>query len=251
MPTSSPDIAFRFMGPAHVGVIALTAVLPVVLSVLARKIGSAGITRAIALVICAVLLINEMVHWGYGIVVDGFGEFVIDYLPLHICGMALFILTFAVLTRNQIAYEIAYFWGLAGTLQAVVTPDLQNGFPSYDFVQYFITHTGIVTGVLFTTWAMAMRPSPVSVARTFVLTNLFMFVIGGVNRLLGSNYMFLCRPPEGKSPFFFLGWPWYIVFLEGVGLALILLLYLPFPLCDLLRRRRAERAGSSTSRMSR
>jgi len=45
---------------------------------------------------------------------------------------------------------------------------------------------------------------------------------------LGANYMFLCAPPRGASPFFFLPWPWYIPALEAVGVAVTLLLFLPF-----------------------
>ena len=48
------------------------------------------------------------------------------------------------------------------------------------------------------------------------------------NYLAGSNYMYLCHPPGGDSPFFFLPWPWYILFLEGVGLVSFTILYSPF-----------------------
>ena len=55
----------------------------------------------------------------------------------------------ALLRRNQILYEIGYFWGIVGTLNAVLTPQLDLGFPHYRFFQYFIVHGGIVVGVLF------------------------------------------------------------------------------------------------------
>jgi len=35
--------------------------------------------------------------------------------------------------RCLLAVELTYFWGLAGTLQAVVTPDLSAGFHQREF----------------------------------------------------------------------------------------------------------------------
>ena len=50
----------------------------------------------------------------------------------------------------------------------------------------------------------------------------------GVNWALGSNYMFLSRPPITQSPFFFAPWPWYIPILDGVALVLFYALFIPF-----------------------
>ena len=130
--------------------------------------------------------------------------------------------------RNQHAYELLYFWGIAGTLQALVTPNLQTGFPSYWFVQYFIRHGGVVIAAVVATWGLGMRPSRGAVLRVIIITNIFAAAVAGLNVLLGANYMFLNHPPAGESPFFFLPWPWYILFIEGVAVVMILLLSLPF-----------------------
>ena len=76
--------------------------------------------------------------------------------------------------------------------------------------------------------ALGMRPTAKSVIRVFVLLNLLAIVAFGVNWALGSNYMFLSRPPVTQSPFFFAPWPWYIPILDGVALVLFCLLLLPF-----------------------
>ncbi|MDY6914129.1 MAG: hypothetical protein SVT52_06725 [Planctomycetota bacterium] len=67
---------------------------------------------------------------------------------------------------------------------------------------------------------------------------MFAAAVAGANVLLDANYMFLCRPPDAPSPFFFLPWPWYIVFLEGVGVVFVVLAYLPLPLSARLSRRK-------------
>ena len=232
MPTSE----FQFLGVPHIVALSLTIVLPIALSVLVRKVDSSVLTNAVCYLLAGILIINEIGGWIYrAATVQSFSVFVQSYLPLHICGVALFVVVFALLRRNQILYEIGYFWGIVGTLNAVITPQLGVGFPHYRFFQYFIVHGGIVVSVLFATWGLRMRPTLKGLLRSFLLANLYMVVIAGVNLLLKSNYMFICEPPYTKSPFFFAPWPWYILILDGVALVLFFVVYSPFLIGDWLR----------------
>ena len=219
---------FVFFGQAHLAAIAVTVAVPVVLIAAARGAGSAAVTRWIARSLAGVLIASEIVYYCHGLATMELGDFLKDHLPLHICGVGLYLTAWVLVRPNQFAYELAYFWGLAGTLQAVITPNLVDGFPSYAFVQFFITHGGIVAGVLFATLAMNMRPKRRAVLRAFLLTNVLMLVLIPINLLLDANYMFICGAPKGEAIFFFLDWPWYILFMEPVCLGLITILYLPF-----------------------
>lgn len=135
----------------------------------------------------------------------------------------------------QKTYEIAYFWGLVGSSNAVITPALESGFPQYRFFQYFIAHSGIVAGVLFATWGLRMRPTLGGLFRAFLCLHLLAVVVAVVNALSGSNYMFLCEPPQGTaSPFLFAPWPWYIPILDAIALAMFFAVLSPF----LVTRRR-------------
>ncbi len=232
MPTSE----FQFLGVPHVVALALTITLPIALSVLVRKADSSVLTNAICYLLAATLIVNEIGGWIYrAATVQSFSVFVQSYLPLHICGVALFVVVVALLRRNQTLYEIGYFWGIVGTLNAVLTPQLGVGFPHYRFFQYFIVHGGIVVSVLFATWGLRMRPTLKGLLRSFLLANLYMVFIAGVNLLLKSNYMFICDPPLTKSPFFFAPWPWYIPILDSVALVLFFVVYSPFLIGDWLR----------------
>ena len=232
MPTSE----FQFLGVPHIVVLALTIALPIALSVLVRKVDSPVMTNAICYLLGAILIVNEIGVWVYRMAtVQSFRIFVQSHLPLHICGVALFIVVLVLLRRNQTLYEIGYFWGIVGTLNAVLTPQLEVGFPHYRFIQYFIVHGGIVVSVLFATWGLRMRPTFKGLLRSFLLANFYMVVIAVVNLFLKSNYMFICEPPDTKSPFFFAPWPWYIPILDGVAFVLFFLVYSPFLIGDWLR----------------
>ena len=231
-----PSSEFQFLGVPHIVALALTIVLPIALSVLVRKVDSSVVANVVCYLLAATLIINEIGGWIYrAATVQSFSVFVQSYLPLHICGVALFVIVLALLRRNQILYEIGYFWGIVGTLNAVLTPQLGVGFPHYRFFQYFIVHGGIVVSVLFATWGLRMRPTLKGLLRAFLLVNFYMVVIAGVNLLLKSNYMFICDPPLTKSPFFFAPWPWYIPILDGVALVLFFVVYSPFLIGDWLR----------------
>ena len=217
---------FQSFSTAHLIVMGLTLGVPVLLAVIARRRAAAPIGYLLA----GILLTNEITNWCYRFTEFGLSEFIRNHLPLHACGIAVLATAATLLFRNQRAFEIAYFWGLVGSSNAVITPSLggEEGFPSYRFFQYFIAHSGIIVGVLYATWGLRMRPSLGGLFRAFVCVNLFAVCVGVFNVVMESNYMFLCDPPETASPFFFAPRPWYIPILDLVAFGMFFAVLSPF-----------------------
>ncbi len=220
---------FPTFGVPHLAAIGLTVAVPVALCLAVRR-GSPAVGNAVRYGLAATLLLNEFAWWTIRVVQIGFDGFLRNHLPLHLCGVAVFLTAVTLIFRRKRAYEIAWFWGMVGAGSAVLTPgNIDVGFPAYRFFQYFIAHGGIVAGVAVATWGLGMRPSLGGLFRAFLYMNLLAVPVAIANLLLGSNYMFLSSPPGGSvSPFFFAPWPWYLLFLEMVGLGMFLLAYLPF-----------------------
>lgn len=131
--------------------------------------------------------------------------------------------------RRPILVELTYFWGLAGTLQAVITPDLNAGFPHLVFFQYLAGHLGIVHAAVYLVVGLQVAPRPGSVIKVFAITLGYSAFVGLVDALSGANYMFLRRPPGNWTLLKVLGpWPWYIASAAGVALVLLAVLDLPF-----------------------
>lgn len=220
---------FEPFGTPHLTAILLISVACAALAFLPRRIHSERLNRILARGIAAGLLGVEILFYIGAVRLIGWTDFFRYALPLHFCGMSVYFVSAALLTRIQWIYEMAYFWGLAGATPAIFVPALLEPFPSGLFFYFFLAHGGILAGVVFATLGLGLRPRFRGVWVTFGLTLLFALLVSLVNLLLDSNYMFLSEKPAGVSEiFFFLDWPWYILFYTPVTLVIMLALWAPF-----------------------
>jgi hypothetical integral membrane protein (TIGR02206 family) len=152
-------------------------------------------------------------------------------LPLDLCNLVLAACIISLFRPSQSATEIAYFWGLGGVLQATLTPDLAQGFPSLDFILFFWSHGATLVAIVFLVSVPGFRPRKSSVVRMMIALNIYGAAVGTVNAVSGWNYGYLCRKPAMPSLIDFLGpWPWYLVSIELIALVTFLLLDLPWRL---------------------
>jgi len=161
---------------------------------------------------------------------------------MQLCDWAMFALIAALWGRRRGAYEVAYFWGMAGTLQAILTPNLQFGFPDIHFISFFVAHSGIVVGILYLTLVEGLRPWPMSIARAMIWSEVYFAAASMVNWWTGANYGFLSHHPEGKS---LLDWlshnhGLYLVEMNLLALGFYLVLYAPFWIRDVIERMEGE-----------
>jgi hypothetical integral membrane protein (TIGR02206 family) len=229
---------FHPFGAAHVTVIFLTIVVPFFLAFTVRRTKSRLLERSIAFAISALLLINYV---AYLIVARQFG--VTSWqktLPLQLCDWAMFVIIGALWTGNRRWLEIAYFWGIGGTLQAIITPNLRFGFPDLRFLSFFVAHSGIIIGIVFLMLIYGFRPRPIGIVRTFLWTEFYFIIVFAIDLLTGENYGFLLHKPEAFSLLNYLSdWrPLYLLQFHGLAFLFFCLLYAPFAIVDLARSRR-------------
>ena len=159
-------------------------------------------------------------------------------LPVQLCDVGGFVAAAALLWRQALLVEITYFWGLGGTLQALLTPDLRDHFPSFPYLQFYATHDLVVLAALFLVIGLRLQPRAGAVRRIFLLTVAFAAVIGVVDLVTGGNYLYLRQVPAQGSLLSVMGpWPWYIA--VGTLLTLVVLTILDAPLRLSSRRRAA------------
>lgn len=213
-------------GPSHWAAIAATVVAGVVMIWL-RRSGHNRLARAGEWLLAAAL----MMRWPVDVYFHTrMGDLTLDEaLPLHYCDVASFTGAYALITHRQWASELVYFFGLAGTLQGLITPALQIDFPSLRYFVFFVWHGGVVVVALYVVTALGRIPRAWSIGRMLASSLAYAAIIGAINAALGTNYGFLCRKPDTASMMDYFGpWPWYIGTLIGVSGLAYLLLDIPF-----------------------
>ena len=226
--------AFRPFGLAHLVVIALTISLPFIFAAFARKSRWPRSERLIAKLLAGLLLFNYVGYEIYlGVTVGLSWQ---KALPFQLCDWAMVAILVALLTGRERWLEVAYFWGIGGTLQAILTPDLKYAFPDIRFLTFFIAHSGIVVAIAFMMIMKKFRPHWISIVRTFAWSELYFALAITVDLITGENYGYLLRKPAAASLLDVLSdhRVVYILQMHLVALVFYFVLYLPFALYDLV-----------------
>src|SRR5581483_10837082 len=228
---------FVLFGPAHLTAMALTAIVPLALALLARHEHLGRPADRLARLGLAAFLVMGLIGW-YGVAFAR-GQVSLEYgLPMNLCDWAEAALLVALITRNQFAYELGYFWGLGGTLQGVLTPPLYYDYPDPQFLFFFIQHGGVVAALLYLTLGTRLRPTWRSLPRVIGASFFYLIVAALIDWTLGLNYGFLRAKPLGANLLTVMSpWPWYIAELVVAGMVFLLLYYLPFVVADAVRGR--------------
>jgi hypothetical integral membrane protein (TIGR02206 family) len=197
--------------------------------VTAGRLRPAAWTSAASRVLALVILANEGGWWVWLYFQHTWSA---SYaLPLQLCDVVAFVAAAALWTRHPLLVELTYFWGLAGTVNGLISPDLPDHFPSYLFLQYFVAHGAIVAAALWLVIGLRIKPRQGAVPRVIALTFGLFLIDAGANFLTGGNYMYLRHTPAVPSLLDLMGpWPWYLVAAAGLAVALFLVLDLPFAL---------------------
>ena len=213
------------MSAEHVLPIALLVVVALALCLAARQVPGRWID-AVGAIMALTLVVAEL-SWQPYVVANKIWSPATS-LPVQLCDVAGFVAAAALLWRQTLLVELAYFWGLGGTLQALLTPDLKDHFPSFPYVQFYVTHDLVILAALFLVVGLALRPRRGAVRRIFLLTVAFAIVVGLIDLVTGGNYMYLRQVPVSGSLLDLMGpWPWYIA--AGAVLTLLVLVILDIP----------------------
>jgi hypothetical integral membrane protein (TIGR02206 family) len=245
---------FVFLSPAHLAALAAVLVLCIAVPWAVRRAKSDVLRDRVAFVITLALYVHEIVYQVYWFAIGAWT--VGNCLMLHMCGLALMFLPVLYFSRDgrfrQVLFELLFFFGLGGAMQALFTPDIgMHGFPEFKYFNYFFSHGTIVLGLVYAAVVYRLELTWKSWIRIAVGT------IGLSLAMFGLDQLFRFIPPYEVGNYFMMGYPpptgsvidvfasifgpapRYLVGLAGMGIVLLGILYLPYPIGRLLRRRRA------------
>jgi len=196
-----------------------------------------GFQRWLAIVIIGLEVLRET--W---VAVIGHYE-IARHLPLHLCGIMIFIEAMAIFTEKAFFKEFAYAIGLPGAAMALITPE-PSGYPFFNiqYLQSIVIHALLVLVPLLWITGDGFRPSIQALPKNLaLLTGLAAFCFG-INFLLGSNYMFVRFAPADTPIQLFdrwVGWPGYIGLLLVAVFVVWLMMYLPWTFLTARKKRQA------------
>jgi hypothetical integral membrane protein (TIGR02206 family) len=213
------------LGPAHVAIVAAVPALAAALAWAARR--RSALACPVRRTLGALLLTNELAWYVYQIH-HGWLRFPAE-LPLQLCDLAVWLAAIAALSGSAWAFDLVWYWGLAGCGMAILTPDLWTPFPSYLAIAFFLSHGGVVVTILYSLWSMQARPRPGSLRRAFLALNAVAAAVAAFDAVFKTNYLYLRHKPSHASLLDLLGpWPLYVFLAEPLVLLLFWILWLPF-----------------------
>ena len=213
-----------------------TALAPLLLWAAVRRWPTDRLRTIIRRTLAVALLVFEIGELGEKM---WLGEGLANALPMHLCDWVLLAVAAALWWQWQLGFELGYFWGLAGTIQALLTPALDPNSAWWRQFAFFFAHALIVVSVLHLVITERCRPWPRSFLRLFIASEIYVASALAVNALVGANYGFLGHPPAQASLLDHLSkMPWlYILEINALAFIFFPLLYLPWLAWDFMAKR--------------
>lgn len=213
---------------AHIVSLVIIAISVYLIYILKDKLKEEKNEKIYSSIIGSVLIFSQIsIYYWY---IDNNKLSLRESLPLYLCRLSLILCILMIITKSHKIFDIVYFWGLGGAGIALLFHDTSLfSFPHYIFIQFFITHGGILISIFFMMFVHNYTPNLTSLKRTFKWTIIYFSITIPTNYLVNSNYSYLrCKPnfpllngiPD--NPFIYVP-----LFICSIYL-LFLLLYLPY-----------------------
>ncbi len=189
----SPMVGFGRFSPAHLILLSALVLLLLGAYILCRKMPGPG--RSLARVSAWLLLLTEL---GRAAVLLALGLYDRGRLPLHLCTLSVYLYFIHMLRPGPVLGQFIYAFSLPGAAFALVFPDWAD-YPLFHFVTFssFLLHFFLL---LYPITALALDEIRINIRRfpgSLALMLSFALPIWALNKLLGTNYMFLNWPPPG------------------------------------------------------
>ena len=189
----------RQYSPEHIAVLVTGIVACGILVVAARRVrGAPWLTVA-----------RQVTGWGLMVLAGAWLVFtlwpgnlhVTEALPFHLCDWLRYILAYGLITGDERALAITYYWGILLNPQAIVTPYLPYVHnPAWvQFAGYWFFHMVALIVPIVMVAGFGWRPTWRDFRFVAAVSPGWMAVAGLANRVTGGNYGFFAHKPPTPS----------------------------------------------------
>ena len=223
--TIPEGVGISMFGGVHFIWLAVFVLFCLVMTLIYRKAGEKH-QKIIRIIFFALLWLDEF--WKmYGLIAHG--NYLFDYLPLHLCSINIFLITYHAFRPSKLLDNYLYIVGIPGAMAALIFPSW-TALPAANFMHWhsFTVHILLAAYPLVLTLAGQIKPDYKMIPKCLGLLLAMAIPVYFINLLLGTNFMFLMEAEPGNPLYIFetmwgshlLGFP---VIIAGV----ILVMHLP------------------------
>jgi len=145
------------------------------------------------------------------------------------CSIMVWVSIYGLWSGKRWVFNLMYFFGIAGAVQAIITPDAVYAFPHLRFMNTLFSHSLLVISGFWVIFVEGFRPSSRDLRNAFITVNVYSIPVYLVNLVVGSHYLYLGGKPETASLMdYFPEWPLYYPILVGILGLIMLGMYWPF-----------------------
>lgn len=221
-----PSREFESFSVEHMAVV-ITFVILLAASILLYKAKGQSEKRALIVSMAWMVFISFLLLLFIEYCVFGFDHQ--KNLPLYLCNILCILLPVYARKLSHQVFDPLFYLIIGGTLHAVITPDLEYGFPHFIFFKYWIGHLGLVYVILLSYSLLNYKPTARGLWQAWLLLQSYFVIILGVNALLSSNYLYLNEKPPNPTLLDVYGpWPYYIFVVQLIVIPYFYMLYYIF-----------------------
>lgn len=196
---------FSYFSLAHFMPIIIMGILIYLIYRYRKEIKEWKHEELLRIVLAALLLFSDSSYFWHKIYLQ-VGE-PANHLPLTVCGWAAIMSAFMLLTKRKGIFEVVYFFVLAGSSNALITPAviMDNGPTHFRYYQFWLEHTSIFVAVFYMIFVYGYKINFKSMLKSFGV----LLILGALAILVNSsipnaNYLFLATTEVGDSVLNFL-----------------------------------------------
>ena len=176
------------------------------------------------------------------IVLSAFGNYNVNYLPLHLCSINIFLIAIHVFKPWKTLGNFLYAICIPGAILALLFPTWTK-LPFANFMHWhsFTVHILLALYPLMLTVAGEIKPSLKQLPKSLALLASMAALIYVFNLLADTNFMFLMEAEEGNPLYLFEeAWGNHLLGIPVILVPLMAVLYLPW---EIVRRKKENSNG--------
>ena len=218
-------VGFNYFGPLHLAWIAAFVVFAIVMSVIYRKSDEKKRDK-IRKIMAACIVFDEL--WKMFFLTIG-GNYTFDYLPLHLCSINIFIITYHVFKPNKTLDNFLYGACIPGALAALLAPTWTE-LPILNFMHLhsFTVHILLATYPIMLVAGGDIVPDIKQLPKVILFALCMAVPIYFVNLALDTNFMFLMYAEAGNPLIFFEPLGSHLIGIPVIYAVVVVILYGPF-----------------------